>query len=107
MLKNIFVNFQDLEPACKEYFLKSDTDLSVLVLIATALLIPPMNYLDYINYHWSWDYLLASAFEVFLVVFSILVILIIRRFQQVGIYENLVFAWSFFATAAACYIVLI
>jgi len=105
VLKNIFVNFQDLEPACKEYFLKSDVDLVVLVLVGTVLLVPPINYLDFLNYHLSEGYFLVSAYEAFLVVYSILVIQILRHGRRVQTYENLVFAWTSFITLAGCFIV--
>jgi len=105
MVKNLHANLQDLDQACKEYFLKSDADLTILVLVGTALLVPPINYLDYLDYHWGENYLIVSSYEAFLVVFSILVIQLLRQGLQVKTYENLVFAWTFFIALAVCFIV--
>ena len=98
MIKNIFLNLKDLEMACREYFLKSDMDLTAIALGVAAILVTPMNYLDYRYYGWSWSYLAAALFEVAFAVVSIRVIFITRRNYQVKTYERWVFGWALFTT---------
>src|SRR5664280_1607132 len=64
MIKNLLLNLQHLEITCREYFLKSAMDLTAIALGIAAILVTPMNYLDYRYYGWSWNYLAAALFEV-------------------------------------------
>ena len=105
MIKNIFLNLKDLEMACREYFLKSDMDLTAIALGVAAILVTPMNYLDYRYYGWSWSYLAAALFEVAFAVVSIRVIFITRRNYQVKTYERWVFGWALFTTVSIILIV--
>ena len=40
MIKQFFLNIHDLNLACREYFLKSDTDLTGIALGIAAILLP-------------------------------------------------------------------
>ena len=98
MIKQFFLNIHDLNLACREYFLKSDTDLTGIALGIAAILLPLMNYLDFRYYGWSLGYLSTSLFEGTFVAVALLVIYKTQRNQVVKTYETWVFGWSIFAT---------
>jgi diguanylate cyclase (GGDEF)-like protein len=96
MLKKLFCNLHDLNLPCREYFLKSDTDLTAIALGLTTILLPLMNYLDYQYYGFSLSYISTSIFEAVFVAVSILAIVFTQRNQLIKTYETWVFGWSMF-----------
>ena len=102
-VKSLLHDLRDLELACKEFFLNSDADLTIVAIVATICLIPPMNYLDYHYYGFSADYFAACVLEALMALISIVTVLFIRRNKQVRNYERWVFAWSMLTAAAAFY----
>jgi diguanylate cyclase (GGDEF)-like protein len=103
MLRDLARNLRNPEVACKEYFLRTDTELTSIVIGAAACLVPPMSYLDYTYYGLGPDFYLTAALEALFAVFSVIVILFIRRNSRVKFYENLVFAWSMVIAMAAVF----
>jgi diguanylate cyclase (GGDEF)-like protein len=101
MFRNLSRNLSYPDLACKLHFLKSDIDLTSIIIAAAAILVPPMTYLDYTYYGLGAEFYLTASLEGLFVIFSVLVILIIRHTNQVRIYEPLVFAWTMVISIAA------
>jgi diguanylate cyclase (GGDEF)-like protein len=103
MLRDLARNLRNPKQECKEYFLRTDTDLTSIVIGAAACLVPPMSYLDYTYYGLGADFYLTAALEALFAVFSVIVIFFVRRNSRVKSYENLVFAWSMVIAIAAVF----
>jgi diguanylate cyclase (GGDEF)-like protein len=100
-LQNLLDNLKDPERACLEYFLKTDTDLTVLVLGVVMVLMFPMNYLDFHYYGLNAEYLLTTFGEVVFLVMTALIMRSLRKNTTVSAYQNRVFAWGGFTAILA------
>ena len=103
MLNELTRNLRNPEQACKKYFLKTDIDMTSIIIGAAIFLVPPMSYLDYIYYGLSADFYGTAAIEGLFVLLSVIVILFIRHNYQVKTYERLVFAWSMVISVSALF----
>lgn len=83
MLQDFIHNFRSPEQACKEYFLRSDIDLTSIVIAASALLVPPMIYLDYSYYGFDSEFYVTISIEGLFALFSVIVLLFVRHNNQV------------------------
>jgi diguanylate cyclase (GGDEF)-like protein len=105
MVKRFFNNLGDPSQSCKEYFLRSDIDLSSIVIGAAALLAPLMSILDYSYYGLGPEFYWAASLEAGFALLSVVLIFIIRHENRVKPYEDLVFAWSMLAALASIFAV--
>jgi diguanylate cyclase (GGDEF)-like protein len=103
MFQNPLKSLGELDQACKEYYLKSDVRLSSISIIAAIFVVPPMTYLDYTYYQFTPDFFETVFAELAYVIFSCVIVFLIRRNQQVRTYEKLVFTWSL-ATSILCFL---
>jgi diguanylate cyclase (GGDEF)-like protein len=103
MLRDLTVNLRDLQRECKEYFLKTDMDLTTISMGAAAFVVPPLSYLDYTYYGFSGEFFLAVTLEGLFVLVSIFLIIYFRYNSQLIAYETLVFAWSMVLAVAALF----
>jgi diguanylate cyclase (GGDEF)-like protein len=107
MLRRFVLSLRDLDPACKEYYLKADSELAAISIAAAVLLIPPIAYLDYYYYGQSADFYAAFSGDVLFALFSLGIVWAVLRSGQVRTYETLVFAWglvtSVFGLAATAF----
>jgi signal transduction histidine kinase len=94
MFRDLLFNLRDLDQACKEYYLEADSELASISIIAAIFLLPPMAYLDYFYYRFSNDFFVSALLEFLFGIFSVGIVLLIRRNAQVKTYETLVFAWG-------------
>lgn len=103
MLRDLVDNFRSPEQACKEYFLRSDIDLTAIVIAAAALLVPPMTYLDYSYYGFTSEFFVTTSIEGLFALFSVIVLLIIRHNNHFRTYERLVFTWTMVITVSSLF----
>jgi len=94
LLKNLLSNLHDLDHLCKEYYLQADKGLASLSIMITALLLPPMAYLDNLYYRFSVSFFISVFIELLFVVFSCIIILLIKPTTQVDTYEYWLFTWT-------------
>jgi len=103
MLRDLALNLRDLEQECKQYFLKTDVDLTSIGIGAAALIALALSYLDYTYYGLAAEFFVVFALEALFTVCSVLLIFYFRRISQIRTYEILVFAWSMFLALAALF----
>jgi len=103
MLRDLAVNLRDLEEQCKQYFLKTDLDLTSISMGAAALMVPPLCYLDFVYYGLGTEFYVAAGLEGLFVAVSVLLITLFRRDSPLRTYEVLTFAWSMLLALAALF----
>ncbi len=103
MFTALAYNLQDPEQAFKEYFLKSDVDLTSIIIGAATLLVPPMTYLDYTYYGLGTEFYVTACIEGLFALLSVVVIFSIRHNRQVKTYEWLAFAWCIVISSSALF----
>jgi diguanylate cyclase (GGDEF)-like protein len=103
MLQDLVDNLRSPEQACKEYFLRSDIDLTSIIIAAAAVLVPPMIYLEHTYYGFGSEFYVTASIEALFALFSVVVLFFIRRNRHVKSYERMVFAWSMVTTASSLF----
>ena len=96
-------NLRNPELACKEYFLKSDGDLTSIIIGAAAILVPPMTYLDFTYYGLGTEFYVTAFIEGLFALLSVMVIFFIRHNRRVKTYEWLAFTWCMVISISALF----
>ena len=94
MLRRFMLSLRDLDPACKEYYFKADSELASIGIGAAVFLIPPIAYLDHYYYGRTADFYAAFSGDIVFALFSVVVVWLISRNRQVRTYETLVLVWG-------------